>query len=188
MRTKQGKLVSKTVYLTKEGKLRQENIAVPLAEDVTGLGRPVTTEAADKMIRDYIAQNKGNLDQNIAIQFGREAILDLLSLKGCESIRFFFCIYEDETGKRSKSLVAMPLDIHNNPIEVNGVVDDVPCDDEGKPKLMASQRIGGQEVGGGFTIREFLEASNKSADDYLKSSCQESVQILTKTKAREYAY
>lgn len=66
-------------------------------DDVCGYGRLIANDAAAIMINAYdehISKMKGE-KQNKAVTFGKEALLNILSQKGCEGIRFYF-------GKRTK--------------------------------------------------------------------------------------
>lgn len=68
-------------------------------DDVCGYGRLIANDAAAIMLNAYdehISKIKGE-KQNKAVTFGKEALLDILSQKGCEGIRFYF-------GKRSKDI------------------------------------------------------------------------------------
>ncbi|HEX2934005.1 MAG TPA: hypothetical protein VHO72_01510 [Bacteroidales bacterium] len=68
-------------------------------DDVCGFGRLIANDAAAIIINAYdehVSKMKGET-QNKAVTFGKEALLDILSQRGCEGIRFYF-------GKRNKDL------------------------------------------------------------------------------------
>jgi len=68
-------------------------------DDVCGFGRLIAHDAANVLIDAYHEHKVKLKDekQPKAVTFGKEALLTILSQKGCEGIRFYF-------GKRSKSL------------------------------------------------------------------------------------
>jgi hypothetical protein len=98
-----------------DGAFIRTQITIPLQEGNVGLGRPVTAAAAKTMISAY-AKQAGDPNETIAVEFGRETLLYLLSQKGCESVRFYFCINQDKV----KSIVAIPIDANGDMILLEG--------------------------------------------------------------------
>lgn len=132
-------------------------ITIPLQEGAVGLGRPVTVEAAERMINTY-ADTLTNETENIAIELGKETLLYLLSQKGCESLCFYFCINQD----KEKSIIAMPVDANGNKIILHGkVASEDGVMQEGKTAEAQTKAVAGKEVGGGHSVTTWrqLQAS-----------------------------
>lgn len=145
MKQNEGKLVCKVLaYSAGAGYIEKEE-SIPLNDGVPGLGMPITKEAANKMISDYIAANWDNQEQNLSIEFGKETLFQLLAQPGCDSIKFYFCINH----KGDKSLVAIPMKSdRTSPLvrTING--EDIP----------------GSEVGGGESIKDYLRRNANPLD------------------------
>lgn len=99
-------------------------------DDVCGYGRLIAGDAAAIMINAYdehISKTKGE-KQNKAVTFGKEALLSILSQKGCEGIRFYFGKRNKDTwekgSKYSKyeglTLVAVGVDAKNQDLGSEG--------------------------------------------------------------------
>jgi hypothetical protein len=141
----QGKLVTQVLTYTQEDGYEPKEKSIPLSEGVPGLGMPITKAAANKMISDYIIENIDNQTQNLSIEFGKETLFQLLSQDRCESIKFYFCVNHE--GK--KSLVAIPMKSDRSTV-VMYTID--------------GEEISGSEVGGGESIREYLQRAGNPLD------------------------
>lgn len=87
----------------------------------TSFGETVTTKACREMIKNKfeaeIADLPANADKVYAVEFGREAILEILSQEGCEAIRFAFCKLDKGEGFLEDSIVAIGIKSNQRPIK-----------------------------------------------------------------------
>lgn len=154
-----GRIICDVVDVSGDGYEFKE-AQIDLQEGAVALGKPITKPAADKMIDDYVKEVMGRFDndaskyndQIVAVQFGKEEILYLLSNMECVSLIFYFC----KNHEGVHSLAVIPLDGKNGQII--------------RPATLSSKapaQIVGSEVGGGTTIRQFLQANlNQDIGDY----------------------
>lgn len=157
-----GKIVCNALDVI-DGRLEFREVEIDLQEGPVGLGKPMTKIAADLMIDTFIkevqanAKNEDYLDQIVGVQFGKEKILYLLSQQGCESLIFYFC--KNHKGKHSLAII--PLNNTDEPLPR-------PASAGGAEETRSAPiQIAGSEVGGGKTIREFLDKnSNRSIGGY----------------------
>lgn len=144
-------------------------------DDVSGMGQPITAQAASAMISDYhskIVQDLNSIrddekrkefveNTTIAVIFGKETLLRLLSQENCEGIRFYSCLNDEN----KPSLVLSGVDVNGcdlsaktpefnknyvfqiDFIEEQHKMSNVELDEKGGPK-------------GKYTLLEHLEASN----------------------------
>ncbi len=88
-----------------------------------GFGESITPEASRKMIFDFFGNSIANYfkinpkaalpefidflkKENISVEFGKEALLRILTQEGCEGIRFSYC----KNHKGESSIVAMGIE------------------------------------------------------------------------------
>jgi hypothetical protein len=150
--TPHGNVVIDSVDL-QNGEFVQTQITIPLQEGAVGLGRPVTVAAAQKMINAY-ADQLTNDDDTIAIEFGKESLQYLLSQRGCESIKFYFCINH----LQDRSLIATLLDATGNPIFLSGQMSTQTSGQSTGGSATMSTTVIGTEVGGKHIVAEWRQS------------------------------
>lgn len=154
-----GEIKCNVVHVGEDGNYMDQLVTIPLQSGIpAGLGMLVTLKAAGRMVNNYIAENNSNPEQNLSTEFGREALLYLLSQSDCESIRFYFCKNQDD----HKPLIGIPMKKDGEPVLMHGAIND-----ETKKSLETVEKIAGIEVGGGRTIAQFISLNKDlSPDDY----------------------
>ena len=107
------------------------------------------------------AEKKENLGkENVAITLGKESLMAILSQKGCEGIRFYFC--ENPWGRSSVAAVGVRSAV------VNGVevAQDIGVEDEDNRVSILNNASGGEvinsEVGPPNTVGELFKESDES--------------------------
>lgn len=104
----EGKNTAKGFRL-ENGTLATANIKVDLqdVDVVAGIGKTVTFQAANFMVDRYWQEHKQKIEdartagltaevdalkkQTLAVTFGKEVLFQILSQKGCEGVRLYFC-------------------------------------------------------------------------------------------------
>ncbi len=132
----------------------------PLQKDSSagGEGQPITLVAAQEMVGRYHqllrnrlteAREKGTedeiLDEVVAVTFGKETLLLLLSQAGCEGIRFYLCKNQDHR----TSLVMVGIDGERSDLSATGQKGVLLEWSAGDPYTFMD------EVGGPKTLRDF---------------------------------
>jgi hypothetical protein len=84
-----GQVVLKGLHSGSAGKFDDSELIFPIQDGPTGLGDPITADAAVEMITKWQASN-ANANEAY-VDFGKETLLLLLSQAGCEGVRFYFC-------------------------------------------------------------------------------------------------
>lgn len=155
-----GKLVCNAVDVV-NGKLEFVEAAIPLQGGVVSLGKSITKAAADHMITGYVNEVKARFnndaslygDQVIAVQFGKETILHILSQFKCESLMFYLC----KNVEGHHSIAIIPLDSNDGELT--------------RPATIGSDanaKIAGSEVGGRRTISQFESVNMQLTPGNLK--------------------
>lgn len=176
-------------YVTTEGvgdDLNPKQIFLRMERDtpdcITGKGSNLTKGAVKTLVIDGVwdpmlkqfstllsdIEKQTLLDTNLAITFGKETLLHLLSQKGCEGIRFYFC--KTPTGK--SSLVGVGIDADDNDI---GTVDKLlPLDNNQQPRVSiklnesdteVTEEVYAIEVGPPITLSVVLTEKAKFPSD-----------------------
>jgi hypothetical protein len=83
-----GQLILKGMHQT-SGEFSPGELTYNVQSGVTGLGNPLTADAAAQMLHKW--QMAVPDAQEVYVDFGKETLLFLLSQEGCEGIRFYFC-------------------------------------------------------------------------------------------------
>ncbi len=93
--------------------------------EVNAFGYPITTRLARKLIKNYwdTLNRVTDGDKGIAFSFGKEAMLSILSQKGCEGIRFYFAYKRSEDFvdpiNEGVTLVAIGANALNKDVDLN---------------------------------------------------------------------
>lgn len=136
-----------------------------------GFGDSITPEACNKMINNFITVTiEGFFKENpsatlpefvdflkkehIAVEFGKEALLRILTQEGCEGIRFAFCKNHDD----ENSIIALGIEIDsaspvNSQLIKNGVFTRTSRPAAAEDDPMA------EEKGHGITLFDYINAS-----------------------------
>ena len=176
----------------KNGKFVKKKLTIKLAPEgsVTAAGKPITLKAVKAMTDGYLlpkldrlkqlraksigkskeekAEEKALLESNIAVFFGKETLMLLLSQTDCEGIRFYFC----RNHEKKQSLVLVGVDgakndlgIHSKHgsiidrnLDINDLQEDIPADEVGGPKSLQDYLNDNKLIGDpvGDAIKEYL--------------------------------
>jgi hypothetical protein len=111
-----GQLVLKCLH-QKDGEFSSGELTYDIQSGITGLGNPITADAAVEMLRKW--QTAIPDAQETYVDFGKETLLHLLSQAGCEGIRFYFC----KNHLDAYSLILIGLDNERREIDCSTIGD-----------------------------------------------------------------
>jgi hypothetical protein len=108
----QDQLVLKGIDFSGEQFSEAAELVYSIQKGGAGLGNPITADASAKMIAQWHIANPNTPE--VAVDFGKETLLWILSQAKCEGIRFYFC----KNHKNTLSLVLVGYDDASR--EING--------------------------------------------------------------------
>jgi hypothetical protein len=111
-----GQLVLRGLH-AENGEFSTGELTYDIQGDVTGMGDPITAQAAAGMLAKWHTEYPDI--QETCVDFGKETLLFLLSHAGCEGIRFYFC----KNHKDAISLVLIGLNAKGGELNCENIGD-----------------------------------------------------------------